>query len=300
MAMLSNKADLSGLMTASLGGIQATVALNPSLDSDDTVSLTVRLSLRFLEFTTDQQRKLKDALANAVNDPSLISTHQILLTDFRELSAHMTQISVTLDPDPNQNFDVVCPLTAAQRLAVDKDCGAPRTCACIADAILAEQNPRICAEYAAVDSLLRNGVVNCARRDCDEYQVALVLLLLLGGGFLGGAYLFCANGCSFRPMDEDEISEGEALEQQAAEVVEDRVKPEEEAEEELDLAADVDCCDGIDDGEVGTPPLFPPPPPTPHPFPSFESLLLRLAHRLSRLTPRALCLSLSYRRSIAL
>ncbi len=120
-------------------------------------------------------------------------------------------------------------------------------CVCVVETILREENARICAEYAAVDSLFRNSIVSCARRDCDEFQFLLVVFLLLCGGLLGGTYLFCANGCSFRPLNEDEETEEDALEQQAEEFVE-GLKPE---DEEISPAADVDLCDGIDDGEIG-------------------------------------------------
>jgi hypothetical protein len=130
---------------------------------------------------------------------------------------------------------------------IDKDCGTPSTCACVVETILRETNPRVCAEYAAAESLFRNSIVSCARRDCDEFQFLLVVFLLCFGGLLGGTYLFCANGCSFRPQGDDEESEQQALEEQAEGFVEGL---KEEAEEE-EPAPDVDLCDGIDDGEIG-------------------------------------------------
>ena len=144
-----------------------------------------------------------------------------------------------------------CPLDPTQLKAIDEDCTAKRTCVCVVETILREENPRICAEYAAVDSLFRNSIVSCARRDCDEFQFLLVVFLLSCGGLLGGMYLFCANGCTFRPLDDDEETEGDALEQQAEDFVEGLKPEEEEEEEETNIAADVDLCDGIDDGEIG-------------------------------------------------
>jgi hypothetical protein len=151
-----------------------------------------------------------------------------------------TPIALTL------TSDAACQLDKAQLEAVNKECGSRQTCSCIMNTVLSEDNSRICSEYASTDSLFRNTIINCARRDCDEFQFVLVFLLLGGGGLLGGAYLCCSNGCSFRPKEDGETTEEEELAQQAEDFV-DGLKP--EAEEEP--AAEVDCCDGIDDGEIG-------------------------------------------------
>ena len=146
------------------------------------------------------------------------------------------------------NSSDVCPLDTSQLQAVEKDCGDPSTCKCVVETIQSEANPRICAEYVAADSLFRNSIVSCIRRDCDEFQYLLVFLLLLGGGIFGGTYLFCANSCSFRPKDDDEMTERDALEKEEEDVVEDL---ESENEDDEKQPVDVDLCDGIDDGEIG-------------------------------------------------
>ena len=61
---------------------------------------------------------------------------------------------------------------------------------------------------------------------------------------LGGVYLYLANGCTFRPHDQDEKSEAQALE----ECADDFAKSEDDTEQ---LPTEVDCGDGIEDGEMG-------------------------------------------------
>jgi hypothetical protein len=109
-----------------------------------------------------------------------------------------------------------------------------------------ETNPRICDAYEKQNSPFRNTIVNCLRRDCGEFQFMLVFCLLAFGGLLGGLLLCSMNGCSFRPMDQDEVSEGEALEEQARNFADGFTEGDDEQ-----LPTEVDCTDGIDEGEIG-------------------------------------------------
>jgi hypothetical protein len=249
LAKLSNPNTLTS--NASLEWIPLSIFSPPFLGSDDTVSFVVILGTRISDFTKIQQQRLKSAVAISVDDPSLITVNQIYMNDFREVLARravaVTRISVKLDPDPSRNYAAACQLDKTQLEAVNKECGSKQVCTCIVDTVLSEDNPRICTEYATADSLFRNTIINCARRDCDKFQFVLVFLLLGGGGVLGGGYLCCANGCTFRPKEDSKTTEEEELEQQAVDFV-DGLKPDAEAE---GPAAEVDCCDGIDDGEIG-------------------------------------------------
>ena len=146
----------------------------------------------------------------------------------------------------NQTYS--CPLDSKLKHDLNSDCGDQKTCDCLVTTIQTEKNPRLCTSYLDPDSPFRNVVVNCIRRDCGQFQFLLVLVLLGGGGLLGATFLFCSNGCTFRPEEDDAVSEETALEEQAQKCAEGAAGGDDGAEQ---FPADVDCTDGIDDGEVG-------------------------------------------------
>ena len=138
-----------------------------------------------------------------------------------------------------------CPIPSDLLKNIKQDCGGQQpVCDCIISTIESEANTHICNAYVDPNSPFRNAVVNCLGRDCGEFQFFLVFCLLVVGGMLGGVYLYLANGCTFRPHDQDEKSEAQALE----ECADDFAKSEDDTEQ---LPTEVDCGDGIEDGEMG-------------------------------------------------
>ena len=251
---LSNLTSVATVLTGYLGGIEVLVRV-PSLGQDEIVSLTAILGIRAKDFSLALERSVKIALSTFVGDPKLITADQILISDVHEVSSSptsiRTQLLIQMNPDPEQNYSVACPLTSDQRKDVKSSCGGQQSCNCLISTIEGEENPRLCAAYADPRSPFRNAVVNCIRRDCGEYQFLLVFFLLGCGGLLGGILLFCANGCTFRPADEDSVSEGRALEEQAQGAADDAAGGGDDDDDSEKFPSDVDLTDGVDDGEVG-------------------------------------------------
>ena len=136
-----------------------------------------------------------------------------------------------------------CPIPQYLRSDIEGDCR-EQQCACVISTIESEENPLICNAYVDPKSPFRNAVINCLGRDCGEYQFLLVFFLLLVGGMVGSVYLFLVNGCTFRSKEVDEKSEGRALEECAKKVLQGELDTDQ-------LPVDVDCGEGIEDGEMG-------------------------------------------------
>jgi hypothetical protein len=256
---------LSRVLSEALGGLRVLVA-TPTLEMTGIVTFTATLGLRAADFSSLLQSRVTAALYNTIGDPTLITTKQIFITEIHEVSSRrimiQTQITVQMDTDPSHDYSVACPIFPELRQQLNSACADTRSCNCTISTIEAEENPLLCSSYGYYKSPFRNAVVNCIRRDCGEYQFLLVIFLLFCGGVLGGAFLCCNNGCSFRPKeDDDEKSEGQALQEQAENVssmvARDHAAADESSADESDsddsdkYPTEVDLTDGIDEGEIG-------------------------------------------------